>query len=183
MRTYRVAPSAGPRSTRAVAGAVAGLAAALTVALAPPAQAHTGPTAHTGPVPAAVLPAAPPEPAPVLGVIAPCAATTAACVQLSTQHAWLIHGGRVVDDGFIDSGADGMATPTGIFHVQWKDRTHYSSEYDTPMPYAVFFDNHGDALHEGSLARQSAGCVHLDHDTTVAFFDALQPGDEEQILP
>ena len=47
----------------------------------------------------------------------------------------------------------------------------------------MFFDTHGDALHEGSLARQSAGCVHLTHDDAVAFFNALQPGDEVQILP
>ena len=42
-------------------------------------------------------------------------------------------------------------------------RANYmSTEYDEPMPYAVFFAPGGVAFHGGSLARPSHGCIHLD---------------------
>ena len=169
-----------------IALAVGAVVAAGSLALAGVAAAAPPPTPGLTPT-SAPTPASTSTPAAggaaAADVVAPCGPAARACVQLSTQHAWLLQGGRVVDDGFITSGADGMDTPTGIFHVQWKDKTHYSSEYHAAMPNAVFFDTHGDALHEGSLERQSAGCVHLDHDTAATFFAALQPGDPVQILP
>jgi lipoprotein-anchoring transpeptidase ErfK/SrfK len=113
----------------------------------------------------------------------PCSAAARACVDLSTQQAWLQTNG-VVDYGPIQvrSGSTSFPTDPGTFHVTYKDVDHVSSEYNAPMPYSVFFHG-GDAFHEGSLVDPSHGCVHLSHSSAVTFFDSLQPGDEVQVVP
>jgi len=114
----------------------------------------------------------------------PCEATAKACVDLYNDVAWLMKDGKVIYGSVpITSGDPKDPTPTGIFHVVWKDKNHVSNEYaGAPMPYSVFFDNHGRAFHEGSLKFDSGGCIHLTHDAAVRFFDYLQPGDEVQIV-
>jgi lipoprotein-anchoring transpeptidase ErfK/SrfK len=115
---------------------------------------------------------------------APCAYAASACVDLSTQQAWLMNNGQVTYGPTpITSGRPGEGTPIGRFNVQWKDRDHYSREYNNaPMPYSVFFTTTGVAFHEGSLQRQSGGCVHLGHDAAVTFFDRLGVGQEVQVV-
>jgi hypothetical protein len=115
---------------------------------------------------------------------APCDATADVCVDLGRHRAWLLENGRVVEGPVrITSGARGSETPTGTFTVQRKDRDHVSREVgNAPMPWSVFFDSEGRALHGGSLSRQSAGCVHLDDEDARTFFAALHPGDEVQIV-
>lgn len=116
---------------------------------------------------------------------APCSLTADACVSLSRDQAWLVHDGRVLQGPVPSShGSDAEPTPTGTFAVQWKDADHVSSEgAGGPMPWAVFFDTHGRALHGGSTTRNSVGCVHLSPQDAKTFFEALDPGDEVQILP
>lgn len=58
-----------------------------------------------------------------------------------------------------------------------------SSLYDVPMPFAVFFDTDGRALHQGSLHTESAGCVRLPRAAAKIFFEALEPSDIVQIVP
>lgn len=114
----------------------------------------------------------------------PCETTATACVSISDQKAWLTDDeGHVLRGPVpITTGATGYETPTGAFHVTWKDRYHVSREYDhAQMPYSVFFAP-GEALHGGSLQRQSAGCVHLDPDDAKAFFNNMQVNDEVQIV-
>jgi lipoprotein-anchoring transpeptidase ErfK/SrfK len=113
----------------------------------------------------------------------PCTVTADACVDLAHNQAWLIEDGHVVRGAVpITHGAPGQETPPGTFAVQSKDQNHRSAEYNNaPMPYSVFFAPGGIAFHEGSLQKQSAGCVHLSHDDAVAWFDALEVGDEVQI--
>jgi hypothetical protein len=113
----------------------------------------------------------------------PCTVTAEACVDLAHNQAWLIQDGHVVRGAVpITHGAPGQETPAGTFTVQRKDQEHRSAEYNNaPMPYSVFFAPGGIAFHEGSLQKQSAGCVHLSHDDAVAWFDALEVGDEVQI--
>jgi len=113
----------------------------------------------------------------------PCASTADACVDLGAHRAWLMADGEPVEGPVpITSGIGRDRTPTGTFTVQWKDRDHTSGERGAPMPYSVFFDTEGRALHGGSLSRGSAGCVHLDEDDARTFYRALQPGDEVQIV-
>jgi hypothetical protein len=114
----------------------------------------------------------------------PCAPDVRVCVQLSRSQAWLLAPDGVVVRGPvpITAGAPGMETPAGRFSVQWKDADHVSPFGDTPMPWSVFFDRRGRALHGGSLQRESRGCIHLADDDARAFFEALSPGQGIQIL-
>lgn len=108
----------------------------------------------------------------------PCSITgDGACVSLSAKRAWLVQDGEVVRSAPITSGRPGERTPTGTFHVTWKDADHRSSQFDdAPMPWSVFF-NGGIAFHTGSLSRQSAGCIHLSDAVARQFFRSLAVGD------
>ena len=111
----------------------------------------------------------------------PCSVTARACVDLTTQKAWLFKG-NAIERGPVDitSGGPGKETPTGNFTVAWKDRNHVNPEL-TPMPYSVFFAVGGVAFHGGSLQKQSAGCVHLDLDDAIIFYDSLTIGAPVQV--
>ena len=135
--------------------------------------------------PAAPAPAPAAAPAPATKSATPCAITAKACVDISQKQAWLTDGkGHVIDGPVpVTTGAKGYETPVGTFTVMWKDKFHKSDEYNhAPMNNSVFFAP-GDAFHEGSLQRQSAGCVHLSHDASEKFFDTLQVYDQVQIIP
>ena len=136
--------------------------------------------------PALAAPApAPAAPAPATRSATPCAITAKACVDISQKKAWLTDGKGHVLDGpvTVTTGAKGHETPTGTFTVMWKDKNHKSDEYDhAPMNNSVFFAP-GDAFHEGSLQRDSAGCVHLSAADAEKFFDYLHVYDQVQILP
>jgi hypothetical protein len=112
----------------------------------------------------------------------PCSAAARACVDLSTQQAWLMHNG-VVDYGpvAVRTGRPSAPTAPGTFRVTFKDLHHVSTIYHAAMPYSVFFHG-GDAFHEGSLSVTSHGCVHLSHPAAVTFFNTLRVGDEVQVV-
>jgi len=112
----------------------------------------------------------------------PCTSSAIACVDLNSQRAWLMRDGAATRGPVpISSGAKGYDTPPGTFKVMRKSREHVSTEYGTPMPYSVFFTPDGIAFHEGSLDTASAGCIRLQRDDAIAFFDTLQVGDEVQV--
>jgi hypothetical protein len=109
-----------------------------------------------------------------------------ACVDLSENTAWLLDGRGTVVHGPVANthGAPGHETPVGDFVVQRKDQYHVSQEFEgAKMPYAVFFDNNGRAFHQGTLERQSAGCVRLNEADAKRFFSHLNPNDRVQIVP
>lgn len=111
----------------------------------------------------------------------PCTNTARACVDLTTHNAWLIRDGQVNRAvSFVDGDADDP-TPRGTFQVEWKAETYTSREYNTPMPYSVFFAPGGIAFHQGGQSTPSAGCVKLVMDDAKAFFADLQVGDEVQV--
>jgi lipoprotein-anchoring transpeptidase ErfK/SrfK len=134
---------------------------------APPAFADTDTDTGTGTVPSA-----------------PCVVTAKACVDLTTQRAWLMNAGAVTRGPVpIGSGGPGEETPTGTFKVLSKDKNHKSAEQGgTPMPYSVFFAPGGVAFHGGDLRKASAGCVHMQDVDAIAFFNTLQIGDQVQVL-
>jgi hypothetical protein len=124
--------------------------------------------------------------APSMSVVdgTPCTAAAAACVDMTAKRAWLIKDGQVLLGPVrIETGGPGKETPIGTFRVQWKNKDHISAEYGTPMPYAVLFVEGGIAFHQGTLRRQSAGCVRLSEADALAFHDVLQIGDEVQVQP
>lgn len=112
----------------------------------------------------------------------PCSAAARACVDLSTQQAWLMRDG-VVDYGpvAVRTGRPSAPTAPGTFHVTFKDLHHVSTIFHAAMPYSVFFHG-GDAFHEGSLRVSSHGCVHLSRAAASTFFNTLRVGDEVQVV-
>jgi hypothetical protein len=66
----------------------------------------------------------------------------------------------------VSTGGPHYDTPSGSFKPNRMDKDHHSEEYDNaPMPYAMFFDDKGHAVHgtyEKSIGRAvSHGCVRL----------------------
>jgi hypothetical protein len=113
----------------------------------------------------------------------PCTATADSCVDLEHNQAWLIDDGKITRGPVgISHGGQGKETPTGTFHVLWKDKDHKSAEFDNAaMPYSVFFADGGIAFHQGNPKNPSAGCVHLSAADAQAWFNALEVGDEVQV--
>jgi len=112
----------------------------------------------------------------------PCSAAARACVDLSTQQAWLTHNGKVTYGPVkVKTGRASAPTDPGTFHVTFRDLHHVSSVYGSPMPYSVFF-NGGDAFHEGSLTVSSHGCVHLSRSAAATFYNTLRKGDVVQVV-
>jgi hypothetical protein len=111
-----------------------------------------------------------------------CPAAAKACVDLSDHLTWLQSGGRITYGPVsMEPGPPGTrhATPRGTFHVQWKAGPDYiSTEYNEPMPYAVFFAPGGVAFHGGSLTTSSHGCVHLTRASARYYHDHLPVGAE-----
>ena len=83
-------------------------------------------------------------------------------ISLSDQMAYLYRGDTLMAATTISSGRESKPTPTGIFSILNKTPMYRSKKYDNaPMPYAQFFESHGIALHAGSVAAESHGCIHL----------------------
>ncbi|HEY5225174.1 MAG TPA: L,D-transpeptidase [Methylovirgula sp.] len=79
----------------------------------------------------------------------------------------------------VASGRPGLDTPDGKYKPQWIDPDHVSKEYDdAPMPYAVFFDLKGHAIHgsyEKTFGRAvSHGCVRLSVENAKTLFEAVK---------
>jgi lipoprotein-anchoring transpeptidase ErfK/SrfK len=145
-------------------------------------------TTKTTPPPASTTTKKVAPKAPVVKVAAkkapgvPCSAAAKACVDLSARKAWLVRNGKVVFGPVsIMPGRVGWRTPTGTFHVQFKDANYFSHEFQVPMPDSVFFAS-GIAFHVGSLSVHSHGCVHLSQKSASTFFHTLKVGDEVQVL-
>jgi len=113
----------------------------------------------------------------------PCGPSAHACIDLSSQQAWLTRGTRAIYGPVpIASGRPGYETPAGTFQVSYKDIDHKSTVFDNaPMPYSVFF-NGGIAFHEGSLSVPSHGCVHLSANAARTFYRNLSPGEVVQVV-
>jgi hypothetical protein len=152
--------------------------AASPVAPLPSAGQATG-RAATGP---GTTPGAAGSPALSSGARSSCPAAASACVDLSDHLTWLQSGGRISYGPVpMEPGPPGTphATPRGTFHVQWKAGANYiSTEFDEPMPYAVFFAPGGVAFHGGSLTTPSHGCVHLGIGSARYYHDHLPAGAE-----
>jgi len=141
------------------------------------------PTTTVAPKPKPTTPKPRPKPPPAIG--APCMATARACIDLSANRSWLLDGaGHVIYGPVpITSGRPGYRTPTGTFHVLYKDIDHKSHEFDdAPMPYSVFFVG-GIAFHAGSLSVPSHGCIHLSTTAAKTYFNTLHVGDIVQVVP
>jgi lipoprotein-anchoring transpeptidase ErfK/SrfK len=79
-------------------------------------------------------------------------------------------------------GRAGFPTKVGTFKVTRHHKDHVSSQFNAPMPWAVFF-NKGAAFHQGSLGVESHGCVHLGPSDAERVFNFLKDGDQVEVVP
>lgn len=171
-----------PTSERIAAPAAAQAAPTGRAPAEAPPPAATPDRAPAGTASAAPDPVPDPGPVPTTVPGTPCTSTARACVDLAARSAWLVEGGAVRRGPVpVMIGDEIDPTPLGTFEVEWKAREWTSREYLTQMPNAVFFADGGIAFHEGNQETNSAGCVKLDHENSLAWFDYLQVGDEVQI--
>lgn len=104
-----------------------------------------------------------------------------ACVDLRRQLMWVQKGKKVVLGPVpIRSGRPGYETRVGWHKIYWKHKNHWSSIYETPMPYSQFF-NGGQAFHGiyGNIYNRpgSHGCVNLRIADARALWKTLHKGD------
>ncbi|WP_200300754.1 L,D-transpeptidase family protein [Streptomyces adelaidensis] len=88
-----------------------------------------------------------------------------ACVDLTRQLTWVQKGKKVLFGPVpMRSGRQQYPTRAGWHEVYWKHKNHWSTLYDTAMPYSQFFSG-GQAFHGvyGSIHTEigSMGCVNL----------------------
>ncbi|WP_405895310.1 L,D-transpeptidase family protein [Streptomyces sp. NBC_00104] len=96
---------------------------------------------------------------------------------------WMVDG-RTLTTVEVRFGSEYTPTREGVFSVYFKSRDHWSTLYDTPMPYAMFFSG-GQAVHYSSdfAARgyygASHGCVNVRDKAAIAqLFEQVRNGDK-----
>ncbi|MGP3966592.1 L,D-transpeptidase family protein [Streptomyces sp. 6N223] len=101
----------------------------------------------------------------------------------SSTLSWVIDG-EVEMTMDVRFGAEETPTREGEFAVYWKSRHHHSTIYDSPMPYAMFFDG-GQAVHYSEdfavngYNGASHGCVNVRDEAAIAqLFDEVNVGDK-----
>ncbi|MET7758584.1 L,D-transpeptidase [Streptomyces sp. NPDC005389] len=107
------------------------------------------------------------------------------CVDLDRQLMWVRKDKKVTFPAVtMRSGRKGYATRTGWHSVYWRHKNHWSTIYNTPMPYSQFFSG-GQAFHAvyGQLATPtgSRGCVNLSYRHAQKLWDVLRKGDRVYI--
>ncbi|MFJ3665418.1 L,D-transpeptidase family protein [Streptomyces sp. NPDC090106] len=106
------------------------------------------------------------------------------CISKSSRTLrWMVDG-RTLTTLPVRFGSEGTPTREGVFHVYWKSRDHYSTLYDSPMPYAMFFSG-GQAVHYSTdfaargYAGGSHGCVNVRDEAGIArLFGEVRDGDK-----
>ncbi|MFR0357836.1 L,D-transpeptidase family protein [Streptomyces sediminimaris] len=95
---------------------------------------------------------------------------------------WMIDG-RTLSTMSVRFGAVGTPTRDGVFRVYWKSRHHWSTLYDSSMPYAMFFSG-GQAVHYSydfaarGYTGASHGCVNVRDEAAIAdLYAQVRTGD------
>jgi hypothetical protein len=91
--------------------------------------------------------------------------------------------GKKLTEFPIMTGDDETPTPPGTYVINKKKVYHYSRKYQTPMPYSLFFDYQGRAIHEGWVADTeemsewaSHGCIHVEQPYMKWLFNWAEAG-------
>jgi len=106
-------------------------------------------------------------------------------VDLEKQLISVFRAGQEIGTAVILYGASEKPTPTGQLKILEKDRDHYSSLYEAPMPFTMRLTDDGVAIH-GSDVRWGAathGCVGVPLSFAARLFDQVKLGDPVIILP
>ncbi|MEV6103300.1 L,D-transpeptidase [Streptomyces sp. NPDC051940] len=108
------------------------------------------------------------------------------CVDLDRQLLWMQSGAKLLFAPVpVRTGRPGYDTRTGMHRVYWRNKDHWSTLYDAPMPYSQFFDG-GQALHGtyASVYREpgSHGCVNLRFAESKALWHLMRKGDRVYVF-
>ncbi|TWP48601.1 L,D-transpeptidase [Lentzea tibetensis] len=113
-----------------------------------------------------------------------CTVYNGACLQKSTNTAWLVFNGKTSYGPVpISHGRPGYETPVGMFSVLRKVKNDWSIPYNAPMPNSVYFTSSGIAFHMDDVNVPSHGCIHLQPEPSLVFYDNLMIGEQVQVLP
>ncbi|WP_082374032.1 L,D-transpeptidase [Nocardia sp. NRRL S-836] len=113
-----------------------------------------------------------------------CTVYNGACLEKHSNLAWLVYNGKTSYGPVqVSHGRPGYETPVGTFSVLRKVKNDWSVPYNGPMPNAVYFTGDGIAFHQGDVAVQSHGCIHLAPEASQVFYDNLMVGEQVQVLP
>ena len=79
----------------------------------------------------------------------------------------------------VSTGKPGYSTPSGTYTPFRMEADHYSQEWDdAPMPYSIFFDRQGRAIHgsyHGGLGEpRSHGCVRISPSNAAVLYALVQ---------
>ncbi|WP_411035353.1 L,D-transpeptidase family protein [Shinella sp. BYT-45] len=101
-------------------------------------------------------------------------------VSKDQQELKIYDGGVVVATSRVSTGKAGHSTPTGIFSILEKKRSHFSNLYDNaPMPFMQRLTWSGIALHASNSVPSypaSHGCVRLPNDFAKTLFSVTRRG-------
>ncbi len=101
-------------------------------------------------------------------------------VSKDLQELKIYDGGVVVATSHVSTGKAGHSTPTGIFSILEKKRTHFSNIYDSaPMPFMQRLTWSGIALHASNSVPSypaSHGCVRLPNTFAKTLFSVTRRG-------
>lgn len=108
-----------------------------------------------------------------------CPPSADVCVDIDGGRSWLQENGQVVYGAVpISSGGVTQETPRGTFYINRKVKDEVSYIFNNaPMPYAMYFTYNGHAFHQGNVARTSAGCVRLNQQDAIHYFNNVHIGD------
>lgn len=98
-------------------------------------------------------------------------------IPLQVMHVY--RNGILVGRSSVSTGAKGHSTPSGVFTILEKDRTHYSKTYNNaPMPNMQRLTWSGIAMHSGQIPGYPAshGCVRLPYDFSKLMFTLTEKG-------
>jgi hypothetical protein len=101
-------------------------------------------------------------------------------VSLREQRGYLYRDGQRIAVTTVSTGLPGHDTPTGVFPIMGKERTHHSNRYNNaPMPWMQRLTRWGHALHAGHVRAGPAshGCVRLPAEFARQLFSLTQRGD------
>ncbi|MCX6868882.1 MAG: L,D-transpeptidase family protein [Verrucomicrobia bacterium] len=98
-------------------------------------------------------------------------------VPLQVMHVY--RNGVLVGRAAVSTGAKGHATPSGVFTILEKSRSHYSKTYNNaPMPNMQRLTWNGIAMHSGQLPGYPAshGCIRMPYDFSMLLFNLTAKG-------
>jgi hypothetical protein len=105
-------------------------------------------------------------------------------IDLARQTLSVFRAGHEIGSAVILYGTDGKPTPSGVFPVLAKAKTHRSTLHDARMPFMLRLTEDGAAIHASDVREGAAthGCIGVPPEFARRLFDQLHIGDRVAII-